>query len=224
MDPTLKINEGYYAAWGSASEKSFTKWWAEKGKALFERPTVAIHTAQRATDGRVLVSVPLQMTPTDAGNAIRALLTTHYQKTERRPIKEQVYSFTEGKEVKVAAIRAYLHTYDTYQRLIAEGKRSDGRSQRGKRASDIEIRAKDLLREVRRYYLARSEQWTRRKVKVRVDTLPIALSQGMTENPHTGQKVKYEGEERAAIQSVLRYLRRAQRLVANAAKGNWPGA
>lgn len=223
QEPALQLNRDYYAQWGSTADKSFNKWWLEKGQSLFERSQPQIHKGKQAPDGCVLVAVPLSMTPTDAGNAVRVLLTKHVETTNHKSKKTHVYRFTERREIKVASIRAYLHTYDAYMRLLAVGIKKNEKPTKGKHAKGITLPAKDLLTEIRRFYLKRSDQWSRRKVKVKVDTLPIALSQGMTLNPYTGDAVTYGGEERAAIQSVLRYLRSAQELIANAAKGDWPG-
>jgi len=45
----------------------------------------------------------------------------------------------------------------------------------------------------------------------------------MTINPVTGQTVNYSGDESAALRTVKRYFVSAQRLVNNAARGEFPG-
>jgi hypothetical protein len=45
---------------------------------------------------------------------------------------------------------------------------------------------------------------------------------GMTVNPATNQQVDYGGDESSALKAVKRYLESANKLIANAAAGNFP--
>lgn len=234
-NPQFTINSDYYRGWGNWQALSFNEWWGQTGKALVVTRTdfVALATTLGVDDGRSLVvTIPKSLTPTQAANELRALLMEHYASTKHTPQKQQSYALTEGAEMKQTVVRSYLHTYDAYQRLLNRrqieashktinrtGKRdADGRTIAG---SGLAVSGKELLHEVRRFYLARSERW--RHAKRQVDGLPSALMNGMTVNPATNERVDYGGDESSALRAVKRYLESANKLVANAAAGNFPG-
>lgn len=233
-NPQFIVDEAYYSAWGAWRTLSFNEWWGTVGKALLVKRTdyVVLATAQAVSGNSVLVSVPKSLTPTQAANELRALLIAHYEAISHIPSTQQSYALTAGAEMKQTVVRSYLHTYDAYHRLLQRsevlprakvinrtGKRdADGRTIAG---SGLGISGKELLHEVRLFYLARTEKW--KHTKRQVDGLPSALMNGMTMNPATNERVDYGGDESSALRAIKRYLESANGLIANAASGNFPG-
>jgi uncharacterized FlgJ-related protein len=155
----------------------------------------------------VHVCIPKSHTATQAANEVRRLLLAHYKAIGHTPKLERSYARTEGKELKAVNVRAYLHTYDIYQQLLA-------RSETG--------RFTELLNAVRLFYLKRTEKW--KSSRRRVDGLPTALINGMAVNPVTGKRLAMEASDNSgALRAVRRYLTVAEKLIANAATGDWPG-
>jgi hypothetical protein len=87
--------------------------------------------------------------------------------------------------------------------------------------SGLGVSGKELLNEVRLFYLKRTDKW--KHTKRQVDGLPTALMNGMAINPFTNEAVNYGGDESASLRAVKRYLDSANNLIANAAAGNFPG-
>lgn len=229
-NPQFTINTAYYKEWGDWRQLSFNEWWGTVGKALLIAPadSVAFTSAQEVnSSGNLIVSVPMSLTPTQAANELRALLMAHYAATNHTPQKRQSYALTEGAEMKQTVVRSYIHTYDAYQRLVERGL-TQSINRTGKRDADkrtiagsgLAVSGKELLHEVRLFYLTRTERW--KHTKRQVDGLPSALMNGMTVNPATNQQVDYGGDESSALKAVKRYLESANKLIANAAVGNFP--
>ncbi len=233
-NPQFTINTAYYKEWGDWRQLSFNEWWGTVGKALLIAPAdaVALTTSQEAnSSGNLIVSVPMSLTPTQAANELRALLMAHYAAAKHTPQKRQSYALTEGAEMKQTVVRSYLHTYDAYLRLVERARvmpvnssinRTSKRDadKRTIAGSGLAVSGKELLHEVRLFYLTRTERW--KHTKRQVDGLPSALMNGMTVNPATNQKVDYGGDESSALKAVKRYLESANKLIANAAAGNFP--
>jgi len=134
--------------------------------------------------------------------------------------------------MKLTVVRSYLHTYDAYHRLLQRtdnvprqkvinrtGKRDAARKTIA--GSGLAVSGKELLHEVRLFYLARTEKWKQSKRKV--DAIPLALMNGITINPATIEVLNYGGDESSALRAIKRYLDSANKLIANAAAGNFPG-
>lgn len=230
--PGLSVSASAYAGWGDVAGTPFDRWWRDGGRhLLIPRTRVALlpEAAGSRLAQHIGVAIPLSLTPTQAANELRALLIEHYGSIGHVPKPARRFTLTEGAEIKVAAFRAYLHTYDAYLRVLERGADGTTKNRTGTRdkagrtiaGSALPVSGKDLLEEVRRFYLARTNRWkgTRRVV----EGLPPALVHGMTINPVTGQTVNYSGDESAALRTVKRYFVSAQRLVNNAARGEFPG-
>jgi len=145
------------------------------------RNRVELVAKVEADKDAVFSRIPKSHTPTRAANELRRLLLAHYKETGHKPTLERSYALTEGKELKVVNVRAYLHTYDIHKELVSNSKR-------------------------------------------RVDGLPTALINGMAVNPVTGKRMAMEASDNSgALRAVRRYLTVAEKLIANAAKGDWPG-
>ena len=202
----LKINDKYYDGWGDYKNTKFEKWWKENGEKLLPKSKVAI--AKNATQKKefIQLSIPITLTPTDAANQVRDFLISHYKEIGHIPKPKRNYTLTEGAEIKVSALRAYLHTYDAHQQLISTTLKD-------------KVTAKELLAEVRRFYLARSEKW--KNTKRRVEGLPPALAGDIVYDKATNS-VKTRGSDIGAERAIRRYLAIANNLVHAAAKGDFP--
>jgi hypothetical protein len=204
--PNLKVNHSYYQEWGDYTNTKFETWWKENGNSLFPRNKVEIVKLPFKNSDAIQLSVPSTLTPTEVANQVRDLLITHYKAIGHNPKSKRAFALTEGAEIKVSALRAYLHTYDAHQKLLLSG--------------DWEkVPAKELLAEVRRFYLARSEKW--KKTKRKVEGLPPALA-GMLTYDLSTDTVSAVGSDVGAERAIRRYLVIANNLVRAAAKGDFP--
>ncbi len=156
--------------------------------------------------GQVQLAVPLALTPTDAANQVRQLLMEHYKAIGHKPRPQRVYALTEGAEIKVSALRAYLVAYDANQRLLASLQQS-------------RVPAKLLLAEVRRVYMAKSHKW--KLTKRKVEALPMALT-GELDYDEITDSVSSKSDDVSAERTVRRYLAIANNLVSAAARGDFP--
>lgn len=204
--PNLKINSSYYKGWGDYANTKFETWWKVNGESLFPRYKVEIAQRYLSYAEVVQVSVPMSLTPTQAADQVRELLIAHYRKIEHTPRPKRVYALTAGAEIKVSALRAYLHTYDVHQNLMAE-------------SASAKVPAKVVLAEVRRFYLARSERW--RNTKRKVEALPSALAGDYAYDAAT-DTVTVSGSDISAERAIRRYLAIADNLIYAAAKGDFP--
>lgn len=187
----------------------FEKWWIDIGQRIFVRNAVSLAEDADANMKSLLVAVPLSHAPTQAADELRKLLLAHYKEIGHKPKLERSYQLTEGTELKIANVRAYLHTYDKHEQLV-------NNSAKGK------VTSTELLDAVRIFYLQRTEKWKGKKRKV--DPIPSALLNGLAVNPITKRKLAMETSDNSgALRAIRRYLTLADRLIANAAKGDWPG-
>ena len=156
-----QVNSKYYKAWGDVEKTKFETWWKAHAEELFPYRKVQLMQRYLSDDGVLNVSVPVALTPTEAAAQLRHVLMEHYQAIGHTPKPHRAYALTEGAEIKVSALRAYLATYDANQTLSA--------------ALQVQrVPAKLLLAEVRRVYMARSHRWIHTKRKV--EGLPMALA------------------------------------------------
>lgn len=204
--PNLKINTRYYEGWGDYANTKFETWWRINGNVLFPRTKVEIAKRYLSDAEVVQLSVPITLTPTAAANQVRDLLIAHYKKIGHQPRPTRDYQLTEGAEIKVSALRAYLHTYDIHKKLLAE-------------SSLQKLPAKIVLAEVRRFYLARSAKWKHTNRKV--ESLPMALA-GNYAYDEISDVVTTQGNDVSAERAIRRYLQIANNLINAAAKGDFP--
>jgi hypothetical protein len=132
----------------------------------------------------------------------------HYKAIGHKPRPQRVYALTEGAELKVSQVRAYLVTYDAHQQLL--------QSMGGQR-----VPAKLVLAEVRRWYLARTDRW--KNTKRKVEGLPMALAGDAYYDAATDSVVVRSGDDISAERAIRRYLAIAENLVRAAARGDFPG-
>jgi hypothetical protein len=204
--PKLKVNHSYYQGWGDYTNTKFETWWKENGATLFQQNKVELVKLHLQNSDAIQLSVPSTLTPTEVANQVRELLITHYKEIGHNPKPNRVYELTEGAEIKVSALRAYLHTYDVHQKLLMSG--------------DWEkVPAKVVLAEVRRFYMARTEKW--KKTKRKVEGLPSALAGDLVYDTVTDFVIT-KGSDIGAERAIRRYLVIANKLVLAAAKGDFP--
>lgn len=205
----MRINRKHYKAWGDWQTQKFEKWWVEVGQQLFVRNAVSLAVEADSNMDSLTVAIPKSHTPTQAANELRQLLLKHYKEIGHKPKLERSYQLTEGTELKVANVRAYLHTYDINEELA-------------KSKTNGKVTSTELLEAVRLFYFKRTEKWKGKKRKV--DGIPTALINGMSVNPISGKRLAMESSDNSgALRAIRRYLTLADRLIANAAKGDWPG-
>jgi hypothetical protein len=207
-DKTVGVNEAFYKPWGDYPNQKFNSWWQQHAETLFPRNKVELVQRYLSDSGHVKVTVPMSLTPTDAANQLRDVLIAHYKEIGHVPRAQRSFALTEGVELRISAIRAYLHTYDCYQQLLA------------KKEGESVVPAKELLAAVRCFYSARTLKW--QGTKRRVEGLPMALAGDFTYDSAT-KTVSLPKHDDTAIRNIRRYLSIAQRLVENAAKGEFPG-
>lgn len=209
QNPNIDVDSGFYSAWGDVCNTKFDAWWKEHQAELFPRATVEIVNRYKSDGGSIYVLIPKSFTPTEAGNRVRDLLMTHYADIGYKPKPQRVYTLTEGAEIKVSALRAYLVTYDAQQSL-AQGA-----------FKDCAVPAKALLEQVRLFYMARKHKW--RNSKREVEGLPVTLVGGAIYDAASNTVHTNEVHDTGAIRAIRRYLVIANRLVQNAATGDFPG-
>ncbi len=206
-DKTVRVNEAFYKAWGDYPNQTFNSWWKQHAETLFPRNRVELVQRYLSDSEHVKVSVPMSLTPTQAANQLRDVLMQHYEAIEHVPRAQRAYALTQGVELRISAVRAYLHTYDCHQQLLTA------------RGGEGAVTAKDLLAAVRCFYSARTLKW--RDTKRKVEALPMALAGDFTYDSET-KTVSSPKHDDTAIRNIRRYLLIAQRLVENAAKGDFP--
>ena len=99
-------------------------------------------------------------------------------------------------------------TYDAQAKLAVQYK-------------DGVVPAKELLNEVRKYYLARSHRW--RNTKRKVEALPSALTGYETYDHATNTVTAKDRYDSGAVRTVRMYLKKANSLVMASASGDFPG-
>ena len=203
-DKTIKVNTSFYKEWGDVQNTHFRVFWERMGDQLLGSQHVELAEA-KLPNNVINISVPMSLTPTQAAAELRALLVAHYKFIKHTPKAVRTFAVSAGSEIKPSTYRAYLRTYDIWQKL---------------KAINNEATAQDLLREVRLFYLARTEKYGRTNRKV--EGIPAALLNGMTINPLSGKKVNYGGEEKEATRAIKRYLDMAHRTIASVAIGKFP--
>jgi hypothetical protein len=201
------VNSKHYAAWGDVANTKFETWWRQHGEQLFPYRKVEVVQRHLSDAGVVHVSVPIALTPTEAANQVRQTLIAYYEAIGHKPKPQRVYQLTEGAEIKVSALRAYLATYDAHCKVAA--------GYQGAR-----VPAKLVLAEVRRWYMARSERW--RHTQRKVEALPMALAGDIQYDASTDSVVLRSGDDVSPERAVRRYLAIAENLVRAAARGDFP--
>jgi hypothetical protein len=208
-DKNVHVDKAFYKPWGDYPNQTFNTWWQQHAETLFPRNKVEIVQRYLSDSEHVKVSVPMSLTPTQAANQLRDVLIAHYKEIGHVPRAQRAFALTEGLELRISAVRAYLHTYDCHQQLLAD------------MGGEGVVSAKELLAAVRCFYSARTLRWQGKRRKV--EALPMALAGDFTYESAT-KTVTSPKHDDTAIRNIRRYLSIAQRLVENAGKGEFPGA
>ena len=211
-DESANVNQELYASWGDVTAYKFEKWWREVGRGAVEsNGSGRIDFAtkgQKVQDDQFLIVVPKSLTSTEAGNQLRELLLSIAHKHTPRAA---TLSITEGVELRLATVRAWLHTYDCNQILLAE-QRAGGGKQKA-------IGGRALLAAVRKFYLDHAERYKRSKSKI--DRVPFPLFSD-------GSRLVTEADDinaltdAVAIAAAKRYLKSADAIIASVAVGKFP--
>ena len=202
----ITVNTKHYQHWGDVANTKFEKWWRSNTELLFPYRKVEI-TQRYLSDAAVVnVSVPMALTPTVAAEQLRHALIEHYNSMGHTPKPQRVYTLTQGAEIKVSALRAYLATYDANQKIMASEHIGY-------------VPAKLLLAEVRRFYMARTHKW--KHTKRGVESLPMALAGDIVYHADK-DTVSSRSSDIGAERAVRRYLAISNNLVAAAAVGDFP--
>ena len=136
-DKSVHLNKAFYKPWGDYPNQTFNEWWKLYAETLFPRNKVELVQRYLSDSEHVKVSVPMSLTPTQAANQLRDMLIQHYEAIGHVPRAQRAYALTDGVELRISAVRAYLHTYDCHQQLLAE------------RAGEGAVTAKELLAAIR---------------------------------------------------------------------------
>jgi hypothetical protein len=192
-----------YESWGDVSSyRSFPAWWREVGVNVINlhSDTVELVAEGKADANSYLLRVPKTLTSTEIGNEVRKYLMT----LGHAPKKTTSLRITEGKEIRPQTYRAYLHTYDQHRKLVLA-------------ANGKNVTAKDVLIEVRKFYLNRQRRY---KNSVRkVDSIPTPLVDGMNLKDLDAAKWL---DSTTAINAINRYLKSARKLIASVSNGKFP--
>jgi hypothetical protein len=198
-----KVRFDLYESWGDVSSyRSFPAWWREIGvKVINLNPETVEHVAEGKADASsYLLRVPKTLTSTEIGNEVRKYLMT----LGHVPNKTNSLRITEGKEIRPQTYRAYLHTYDQHRKLVLA-------------ANGKNVTAKDVLVEVRKFYMNRLTRYVN---SVRdVDKIPTPLVDGM--NLKDLDAAKW-ADSATAINAINRYLKCARKLIVSVSNGKFP--
>ena len=207
--PNVKVDTKFFEAWGDVANTKFEAWWKTHGHVLFPQSKAQVELVKRYLSDaeHVHVSVPMSLTPTEAANQIRKALILYYQAIGHVPKPQRTYELTQGAEIKVSALRAYLVTYDAHTQLTAQ---NNGEA----------VPTKELLNQVRKFYEARSHRW--RNSKREVEGLPSALSGDFRYEPETNTVHAKDRYDSGAVRTVRLYLKKANALIHTVASGEFP--
>ncbi len=204
-DPSTRVALRVYQSWGDVQKYKFGVWWRDIGSKVInsddQLAVSVVESAPRLEKASYLIRVPKTLTSTQAGNRVRKLLI------ERGHVAINLKSslrVREGAEIRASTYRAYLHTYDTHKKLVAN---------RGAKFAT----PRNLLIAVRRFYLDRVKRYANHNRKV--DNLPLPLFTGLNQRNFDHFDVL---ESATATAAVSRYLREARRIIASVAKGRFP--
>jgi len=204
-EPAVKFDGSKYAAWGDYAQLGFETWWRQIGSAatsLEQQTFIEVVTKIPKDSSDLFVRIPAAVTTTQAVNQLRAILSGSKRKASTL---ETALRIRDGAEIRHAAFRAYLVTYDAHQTLskLSHGKRVSG---------------DDLLREVRRLYSERKVAFMGSvKAGPRIDELPPSL---YGKKGASLRVIRFDDAQ--AIAAVQRYLKKANEIIGNVAEGKFP--
>ncbi len=206
----FKVKKAKYSEWGDIQSVGFDRWWREKGKVLIPLGANDVHVTTAAkcdTKHYHLVAIPRDISPTTARDQVLKLMKELASGNKGVARK---WKLTEGKELKVASVRAYLHAYEAQQKLIKEA------LLKGDKASDV--KAKHVLCEVRSYYNKKAARY--KNNLFRVDSMPSRLIHG---GNITDVALIKPDDCVDALKAINEYLTKARKILVNMANGEFPG-
>ena len=206
----FKVKKTKYAAWGDTQGISFDRWWKERGSKLILLGGNGVHVTTAAKcdpDHYHLIAIPRTISPTTARDQVLKLMKELVKTEGGGSLK---WKLTEGKQLKVESVRAYLHTYEAKAKLIKQAEANGGK------ASDV--KAKHVLCEVRSYYNKKKERYKNNLIPI--DPMPGRLFLG---GNITDVSLIDPDDSHEALKAVNEYLRKAQNILTNVANGEFPG-
>ena len=199
-----------YAEWGDIRTVGFYRWWKETGSALISLGNNGVHVTTPAkcnTKHYHLVAIPKNISPTAARDQVLKLMKDLVKSGES---VERKWKLTEGAEIKAKSVRAYLHTYEAQRRLIDLAVANGG--------SAANVKGKHVLCEVRSYYNKKAARYKNKKFGT--DPTPVRLLNG---GNITDVSLIKPDDCVDALKAVNEYLRKATKIIANVANGEFPG-
>ncbi len=206
----FRVKKTKYTEWGDIQNVSFRKWWSDIGSKLITLGSVGVHVTTAATcdtDIYHLVAIPRTISPTTARDQVLKLMKELVKTEGGGSLK---WKLTEGKQLKVESVRAYLHTYEAQAKLIKQALANGGK------ASDV--KAMHVLCEVRSYYNKKKERYKNNLIPV--DSMPVRLTNG---GNITDVSLIDPDDSHEALKAVNEYLRKAKNILTNVANGEFPG-
>lgn len=197
-----KVRLDLYKEWGDVENYTFRGWWDQIGSKVIDlRPPVITQVKEgKEDDVSYLVRVPKSMTSTQIGNEVRKFLI----ELEHQPLQLSSLRVRQGAEIRPSTYRAYIHTYDEHQKLVAK---SDGQK----------VTARELLVAVRKFYIKHEQRYA--KNLWAADKMPSALIADFDKkNPDYSDPI----HSATAINAVNRYLREANKLIEAVREGRFP--
>lgn len=229
IDQTLTINDAYYASWGDYRALTFDQWWGQHWRTLFAVGVgvteVAASDAHRIPTNSVLLAIPLHQDPRRSLEQIKAILDDRGASARLSDMAEGQFGFTmgtasEGRVIHPSTrflknldkVRLLLHVY----RFWVQFPDFDDRKRLDATARAYVSWANGWNKKVR------AHKWNRPLIEV-----PAAIGSYVE---HLDAK---EGRQRVKRDSgltadpddrrqVARYIRKARRLAANVARGEFP--
>ena len=205
----FKVKKAKYAEWGDVQNVAFDKWWREIGSKLICLGNSGVHVTTAATcdtDLYHLVAIPRTLSPTAARDQVLKLMKDLGNVEGGISHK---WKLTEGNELKVKSVRAYLHTYTAQAKLIKQALANGGK--------ESDVKGKHVLCEVRSYYNKKIERYKNNNYKV--DSMPMRLFHGG--NITDVNKIDSDSAE-DALKAVNEYLRKAKLILTSVQNGTFP--
>lgn len=231
-DSSVTIDRAFYADWGDYESMSFTLWWKQHWRSLFSvaigvREVGKDERAERTTTNDLVLAIPLHQDRKVTLRQIEQLLDEHEAGAKLATMPSGQFHLTIGKvddghEIHPSTrflrnldkVRLLLHIYRFW-------------------VSFPELDEKRRLEETAKAYFAWASEWndkvrTKRWNRPLIE-LPTAISQYVAFLAFRGNRRRialYEynvSNVPNARRQIARYIRKARRIAANVARGEFPG-
>lgn len=229
MDPTLFINDAYYASWGDYRSLPFDKWWGQHWRTLFAVGVgvteVAASDAHRLPANSLLLSIPLHQDPKRSLEQIKAILEDRGASARLADMAEGQFGFTmgaaaDGRNIhpstrflkNLSKVRLLMHVYRFWVQFpdLPDTARLDATARAYVKWASTWNKQID------------AKKWNRGKIEV-----PPALSLYVAHLDAKGGRKRVSQHsgliaDASNRRQVARYIAKARRLAANVARGEFP--